>query len=341
MKNSIAARLQLRLVLIATLPFLALFLFVLFDVDGVFDDRYHDLGMTGIAYEIGDHVVLPFLVLLPPMVLAIPWAVRHALAPLGMTARRLDAVSGRDRGFRVEVDGLPTETTPFATAVNDLLRRLDESAERHEAFAADIAHELKTPLAILQLELEAYGDPLAHKIKSDIRAMNRLIEQLLLIAQLDADVAARLAYDAVDLADVARDVVSRHAPLAIADGIGLELQVLGAPKVTGRREAIAAALRNLIENGLRVTPRDQQVTVIVGPGAELRVQDGGPGLTPARLDQVSQRLSRADNASFEGAGLGLAIVNKIMASHSGRLTTVPEARELKLVFVRAPEAAEA
>ena len=180
--------------------------------------------------------------------------------------------------------------------------------------------------------MDVYGDELADKIKDDIGAMNRLIDQLLLIAQLDASAASRSPWDRAPLREIAEDVISRLAPGAINQGVQLELQVIEPVAVEGRREAIAAALRNLIENSIRVTPPGQRVTVFVGPSAQLRVRDGGAGLTAEALSQLSRRHARADHASKSGAGLGLAIVSKIMGSHGGRLETRPERRELCLVF---------
>ncbi|GAA0648445.1 sensor histidine kinase [Brevundimonas lenta] len=331
-RKSISRRLQARLAWITGLAALALLGFVAFDIDRMFDQHYSTLGLTGLAYEIGDHVVLPVLVILLPLLITTPWLVRQGLMPLETAAERVDATSGKDRGFRVETEDLPEEAVPFVNAVNNLLTRLDEAAERQEAFAADIAHELKTPLAILKLEMDVYGDELADKVKADIGAMNRLIDQLLLIAQLDASVAARSPWDRVALREVAEDVIGRLAARAINDDIRLELQVVEPVTVYGRREALAAALRNLIENSLRVTPAGQRVTVFVGPSAQLRVRDGGKGLSPEQLSQLSRRHARADHASKTGAGLGLAIVSKIMGSHGGRLETRPDRRELCLVF---------
>ncbi|MCS6627902.1 HAMP domain-containing histidine kinase [Roseibacterium beibuensis] len=311
---------------------MALLVVVVFDIDRIFDVRYTTL--SGLAFEIGDHVVLPFLVLILPIFVAIPWLVRSALAPLELAAERVDSASGMDRGFRVEVAGLPAEATPFVQAVNNLLQRLDESAERHEGFAADVAHELKTPLAILQLELDSYGDPLARKIRADIAGMNKLVEQLLLLAQLDEASASRVLRDRVELHQVAAGVISSLAPRAIDEGVELELELVEEVAILGRHEAIAAALRNLIENSMRVTRPGVPVTVLVGPGARLRVRDGGPGVDPLQLEHLKRRHCRAGHPSSEGAGLGLAIASRIMASHGGRLETSPTERELQLIFER-------
>lgn len=331
-RHSIAKEIRYRYALISFLVFLGLFFFVLFDVDYYFDARYKQLGISGLAYEIGDHVILPVVLLLLPIFLATPWLVQRSLNSLDLAARRIDEASGSDRGFRVALEGLPAEAIPFASAVNALLRRLDEAAERQEAFAADIAHELKTPLAILSLELRRHGDPLAGKIRAEIADMNRLVDQLLLIAQLDADAVSRAEHEVISLPAVAAEVVKQLAPFAISQGKRLELEDCGGPAIRGRQAAVAAALRNLVENALRVTAVNDAVTVIAGPAATLTVRDGGPGVTPDELRILCQRLSRADHASKTGAGLGLSIVSKVMTSHRGALQARPEDRELVMIF---------
>jgi signal transduction histidine kinase len=154
----------------------------------------------------------------------------------------------------------------------------------------------------------------------------------MLLAQIDAEQAAHLPPTLVDLVEVAADVVAQLAPAALADGKTIELCGEGKDAILGRREAVAAALRNLIENALRVTPQGVPVVVRADQSGELAVRDGGAGLSPERLDVLVRRLRRADHASTNGAGLGLAIVARIMAAHGGRLVTDPGQRELRLIF---------
>src|SRR3546814_13452919 len=110
-----------------------------------------------------------------PMFFAARWVIRTSLAPLGAAAAQMDSVVGTDRGFRVNLGDFPLETQPFARALNDLLARLDEVAEQRETFAANVAHELRTPLAILMIELDRLGSPDAHRLKKAVAASKRLI----------------------------------------------------------------------------------------------------------------------------------------------------------------------
>ncbi|MBA3038794.1 MAG: HAMP domain-containing histidine kinase [Rhizobiaceae bacterium] len=329
---SIFRRLVLGFALMSVIGGSILLLFVGVEYGLSSRSRRDEIQFVGIINEVADHVVVPLLVLIAPMTLAALWVIRSSLRPLGVAAARIEAAHAADKGFRVEVEDFPAEATGFADAVNGLLARLDGAATRQEAFAADVAHELRTPLAVLALELDRLDSEDGRRLKQDVAAMSRLVDQLLILAQLDAQSAAPATATPVDLAEIAAEIVAQYAPFAIDEGKAVALVLEPAQAVEGRREAIAAALRNLVENGLRVTPPGGVVTVTAGPGPRLSVIDGGPGLALARLAELSQRYRRGDHASGSGAGLGLAIVSRIMAAHGGRIETRPDRSELILDF---------
>lgn len=283
--------------------------------------------------EMIGHVALPVAALLLPMAVASLWVMRRAFRPLSDAAAALEDLTVRDRDIRIDDQALPVEVAPFVQAVNKLLAKLADAATRHESFAADIAHELRTPLSSLMLELDGLDDSAAMRMKGDVAAMCRLIDQLMLLAQMDAQQVAATSTDEVDLNEVARDVVAHAAPSIIAAGKSIELSPSDEVAVVhGRREAIAAALRNLIENAVRVTPKGGGILVAVGSGPSLRVADDGPGLSAEQLVGLILRNRRSDHSSPDGAGLGLAIVDRIMLLHGGRIRTDQDARELILDF---------
>lgn len=331
--RSVSRRLVWRLGLVGLCGAAVLLAAVVFAYNLTFADLSAKEATERAIREMLEHVALPLLILMVPVALVVSGVIRQAFAPLAAAAARIESAPGHDRGFRIDSSSMPSEALPFVDAVNDLLARLDAAAIRQEAFAADVAHELRTPLAVLSLELDRLDHADAQRLKADVAAMRRLTDQLMLLAQIDAAAAAQTALDTMKLADVAGDVVSLLAPGVIEAGktIALDLED-DAPTVHGRREAIAAALRNLIENAARITPSGGVIRVFVGPGASIRVRDEGPGLSPQRLHDLAQRHRRADHASKDGAGLGLAIVSRIMAAHGGELTTDQEARELALRF---------
>jgi signal transduction histidine kinase len=337
-QHSVARRLRRDLSLTGLVGLILLLAAVVFFYWRSFADLPNSQAIHRAFLETLEHVLLPLIVLMVPMSFVALRVIRDAFAPMKDAVQQIEASQGHERGFRIDTSQMPIEALPFIAAVNDLLTRLDEAAMRHEAFAADVAHELRTPLAVLLLELDQLANDDARRLKGDVTAMQRLIEQLMLLAQLDAATAAQLAPERVSLTDVAKQVASFMAPGIIASGRNIALDTNGldanavSPIVQGRREAIAAALRNLVENAVRVTPVNGTIHVRVGPGAVIRVADEGPGLSVERLQDLVRRHHRADHASAHGAGLGLAIVDRIIRVHGGTLRTDPERRELSLHF---------
>lgn len=306
---------------------------VLIEYRFTFADLSTQEAIRAALKEMIEHVALPVATLLLPMAVASFWVIRRAFRPLSDAAAALENLTVQDRDIRIDDQALPVEVVPFAQAVNKLLAKIADAAMRHESFAADIAHELRTPLSSLMLELDGIDDPAAIRMKGDVAAMRRLIDQLMLLAQMDAQQAAATSTDEVDLNEVARDVVAHAAPPIIAAGKSIELSSSDEVAVVrGRREAIAAALRNLIENAVRVTPKGGGILVAVGSGPSLRVADDGPGLSVEQLAGLILRNRRSDHSNPDGAGLGLAIVERIMLLHGGRVRTDQDARELILDF---------
>lgn len=331
--SSVSRRLIRGLGQVALVGTLLLFAAVVFFYRLTFSHLDAGAALQRAILESLEHVVLPVVVLMVPVTVLGLRVIRQAFIPLENAAISIGAVKGHERGFRIDTSQMPEEALPFTGAVNDLLTRLDEAAKRQEAFAADVAHELRTPLALLSLELDRLDQADAPRLKGDVAAMRRLIDQLMLLAQIDAAASAQIALEEVRLVEVARDVVSLVAPTILSESKMIALDIDGEAWITrGRKEAIAAALRNLIENAVRVTPTGGTIQVFVGPGAIMGVRDEGPGLDQERLRKLVGRHKRADHASKDGAGLGLAIVDRIMAAHEGSLLSDPDKRELVLKF---------
>jgi two-component system OmpR family sensor kinase len=330
-QRSLERRLMVRLALVGATGAVFLLLFVAMEY-GLTPTTFIDHDeFPLVVHELTDHVVVPFLALIIPMTLAGRWVIRSALRPLARKAKQIDEASAHQRGFRVDLARLPSEVLPFASAVNALLDRLDATARDQEAFAADVAHELRTPLTVMALEIERLDHPASARLKGDVGQMRHLIDQLMILAQLDSAPSLPSA-SAVALGEIAEDVASLMAPIAIREQRIIAVEVAEPARVVVQREAVAAAVRNLVENALRVTPAGGTVTIIVGPGPVIAVRDEGPGLSVDRLAQLCHRHGRADHASSNGAGLGLAIVARIVAAHDARLETIPQVRRLQIVF---------
>lgn len=334
-RSSINRRLSAGLSLVAAIGATILLVLVFIEYRLGIDTLAGDDASRFALSEVSDHVGLPLLLLTVPALLAGQFVIQRSFRALQQSAdviRHTPAV----RGVRVDDAPMPEEVMPFVDAINGLLSRLDAAAREHEAFAADVAHQIRTPLAIMSLALEETSPDTA-ALREEVSRMRRLVEQLLLLTQANAQAAVPSRMQPSTLVELATETASGFAPLALRLGRTIAFEDSGGSgTIAGHREALSSALRNLLDNALRFTPEGGVITVGAGPGNRLFVRDEGQGLAPARLAAIMRRKGRADEEqraeSTGGAGLGLAIVARIMAAHGGRLETVPERCELAMVF---------
>ena len=283
-------------------------------------DHPQQLGMQGWnATGLKLFVLLCFTATIGALVLAARRLVKRSLAPLHDSIGQIEAAIDAHRGFRLDLSGLPVEVGRYGTSINRLIDQLERVAVRREAFAAEVAHELKNPMAVLLLELDSVEGGAAERLKTDVRRMSRLIDQLLVMAQLEAHATAPVRSTLIDLAELASKLMQSMVPGAIDEGRHIAITVEDHQPVHGRRELVWAAMRNMVENALRVTPPGGLVTLTVGPGARFAVADGGPGLSRSQLVRMSKPFAQARHSSAAGAGLGLAIIDEVARLHGGSL----------------------
>jgi two-component system OmpR family sensor kinase len=267
-------------------------------------------------------VLVPVIVALPVLAVLIWLVVSRGLAPLTGLARSLAARGPRALAPLPEA-GLPEEVRPLVGSLNDLLARLERALDRERAFIADAAHELRTPLAAVGLQLQvlervsagAEREQALERLKSGVQRAARLVGQLLDLARQDDAADRRTAR--VDLAAVAREVVLEQAQQAEARRIDLGLEGAAA-EVEGDAEGLRVALGNLVDNAIRHSPHGGRVDVRVrtdGADVVAEVVDSGPGIPPAERERVFDRFHRGESAAGSGSGLGLAIVREIATRH--------------------------
>jgi len=277
--------------------------------------------------------IVPVAIALPLVAAAVWWLLGVSLAPL---ARVTQAAQARGAGTRdaLPTAGLPGEVAPLVDAFNGLLGRLAEAFDAQRSFVADAAHELRSPLTALKLQLgllrdSAPGpqqDESIARLRGGIDRATHLVEQLLALAR--AEPGAEAATLPLDLAELARQAVADVQPLADKANVTVTLTAPDPLPLTGDPQALRGALRNLIDNAVKYGAGTVEVSALRGPrGAPLlRVDDDGPGIPADLRERVFDRFQRGEDTSVEGSGLGLAIV-KAAARQQGAevaLATSPQ-----------------
>ncbi len=275
-------------------------------------------------------VALPLLLLLPLMAGAVAWIVGRNLLPL---RRVTTEVQRRDVHSLspIETPGLPREVTPLIDELNRLLVRLGDAFDAQRAFVADAAHELRSPLTALRLQLQLLDRAPDETARSEARgklgiAIDRsihLVEQLLTLARNEPE-GARNPLQPLALDEVARAGMADAYPFAAARGTGLSLDAAAEVTVRGDNEALRVLVRNLLDNAVRYTPPNGTVKVRVvaerDDCATLVVDDSGPGIPPAERERAFDRFYRRGDSAEGGSGLGLAIVKAIARRHGATVT---------------------
>jgi signal transduction histidine kinase len=283
--------------------------------------------------------IAPLAVVAPLLALAMWWLAALTLRPLAEVAA---GVRRRDAGSldALPVAGLPDEVAPLVQALNALLARLGQSLELQRAFVADAAHELRSPLTALKLQmgrLERAADEASRReateaLSQGITRAARLVEQLLALARHEPG-APPLAAQPTDLAEVAREAVAGLVPLALSRGSTISLDAEAPVTMHGDAAALALLVRNLVDNALRHGPAGAAVAVCAERHEgvpRLLVDDAGPGIPADDHARVFDRFYRRAPAGAagdtdspievtEGSGLGLAIVRGIAEQHDAHI----------------------
>lgn len=300
------------------------------------------------ALQTAFHLLLPLSALLPVLSVLIWVLVSKGLAPLNRLAKAVATRSPRALEPLSEQKA-PVEVLPLVRSLNDLLARLAEALAAQKAFIADAAHELRTPIAAMQLQAQLVeraesaeeAQAAIADLKAGIHRAAHAVRQLLTLARQEPDMAAKPVVS-IPLAELARSVVGDQIALASAKDIDLGIASADdQARVLGDTEGLRILLANLVENAVRYTPPGGQVDVSIGRQADgsatVEVADTGPGIPKQDQARVFDRFYRGEATTEPGTGLGLAIV-KTVADRHGAVIELTNAKPHGLrVRVRFPQ----
>ncbi|MGQ0709162.1 MAG: ATP-binding protein [Rhodoferax sp.] len=301
-------------------------------------------------------VLLPNGVLIAVLFFAVNWAVRRALRPLLELKDQVERRGPRDLSA-LNVQATPDEVRPLVLSLNRLFELVNAQASSQQRFIADAAHQLRTPLAALQAQVEAWAQAANHGGQADwrdraagvsvaarapvditvsasqvnalraaVRRTSQLANQLLALSRVESN-HAHGPLQRVDLAQLCEAVFLQFLDQASGRGIDLGLEHAAAV-VSGHEWLLRELLSNLVDNALKYTPTGGRVTVRCGrrvagddstPRHFLEVEDDGPGIPGAERTRVLERFYRVPGTPSEGSGLGLAIVQEIALLHGANL----------------------
>jgi signal transduction histidine kinase len=246
-----------------------------------------------------------------------PWVVRGALSSLGRAAAAAGQIDIDKRGVQLPLDGVPKEVTPLVDAVNAALWRLDAGYSRHKRFLTDAAHELRTPVAILNTRLASLpATPERARLLQDAARLSTLADQLLDLQRLDRQAEQ---FGPVDLVTLARNVVVDLAPMAFAAGYEMSFEPAKEKLIIrGDRTAIERAVTNLVQNAIDHGGKAGRIAISVRPPAVIEVLDEGDGVPTSERERIFEPFYRL-HPQDHGAGLGLNLVRDLMQLHGGKV----------------------
>ncbi len=274
----------------------------------------------------------PLVLLLPLSAFAVAWIVRQGMRPVYELQY---AISQRGKGNLSPIgnERLPEEIAPIANAVDRLLERIRATLDAERAFAANSAHELRTPLASVLAQVQRLATYIEEEgskerialIESDVKRLRDLTEKLLQLSRADAGVA--LSYETVDLLPALRLVVDELARSGQRENRIL-LDEGGHEKLLARIDvdAFAIALRNLLENALIHGNENEPVRVFLKGSKTVHVVNSGPVVPKEKMEKIRRRFVRG-NGNKKGSGLGLAIADTIMRQVGGHIELISPASD--------------
>jgi signal transduction histidine kinase len=264
------------------------------------------------------------------------WLSRGLTAPLQELEEGAEAIAAQQLSYRVPVSG-SQEIRSVALAFNQMASQLEEAETLRRNLLADVAHELRNPLHVLQGNLQAILDDVYPLDKAEIARLTdqttqltRMVHDLHELAQAEAH-QLPLERQEINLAALVRDSAESFRPLARQRHIDLRVELLGKhPYANVDAARIQQVLSNLLANAVRHTPDGGRITVVVSgsaesapnPTAQITVADSGGGIAPDALPHVFNRFYRTDSARARehgGSGLGLAIAKAIVEAHGGTI----------------------
>jgi two-component system OmpR family sensor kinase len=285
------------------------------------------------------------LAFIPLLVLLIFYAIRKALSPLSMLSKQIQHRDSYDLNPFAD-DNVPAEVRPLVQSLNMFMGKVSFMVDVLKRFTSDAAHELRTPITGLKLQLTALEQSNSkserecaiRNLKSGIARSEQLVSQLLTLARIDPDNKSR-HIQSLNMLELVKESFQELLPLAQEKSIDIGLMKADDCEINASRQEIKVLINNILDNAIRYTPNGGKIDVSVisqAGNVNLEVKDSGPGIPQHELERVFERFYRGENQHIPGSGLGLAIVKEIAIQHKAiiQLSNNNPGLSFKVIFTR-------
>lgn len=268
------------------------------------------------------------LLFIPILVSLIFYAIRKALSPLSVLSNEIKKRDSADLNPFAD-DNVPAEVKPLVQSLNLFMDKVSTMVDVLKRFTSDAAHELRTPITALKLQLtvleqsksKSERESAIQNLKSGISRSEQLVSQLLTLARLEPDNQSRQV-QSINLVELVKESFQELLPLAQDKSIDLGLNQADDCELIAVHQEIKILINNILDNAIRYTPNGGKVDVSVFKQSShviLEVKDTGPGIPKNDIERVFERFYRGENQHISGSGLGLAIVREIAMQHGATI----------------------
>jgi len=283
----------------------------------------------GLARNLAVRTTLPIIVMVALLLVMVWWVVTSSLAPVSRVQRQI-ATRKAESLDELDTTGLPSEVRPLVQEINLLLRRMRQAFHAQKNFVADAAHELRSPLAALKLQVEQLRrsstdkdrEIAVQRLGSGIDRASRLIEQLMVLARQQVHTDFYSSAQPVEINRLCLLAFNDVYPLAQQTHRDLGFMESDECYVMGQEDALRIMLRNILDNAIKYSPERSRIDFRVESTARsvrIVIEDNGPGIPPADLQRVMDRFYRMPGNTVSGSGLGLSIVQAIADLHGAKI----------------------
>ena len=299
-----------------------------------------------VRYQLAESVILksvyPIIIAVPSIALIIFFIVRRGLKPIEQLARNVDKKQASNLSA-IKLDAVPVELSQLTQRINELLSRLENTLSREKRFASDAAHELRTPIAALNIQMKNLIDETEGEISNvgdlnlGVKRMSHLVEQILTLNRSSPELYMD-QFKKVDLTKLLKELVAELYSLIDEKGHEIELKYLNTKEenavgekvescyVMGEEFALHTLFKNLVVNAIKYTPSHGKILINLEQNEntiKVTVMDSGPGIKQAERERIFERFYRLDgdrnSSKVIGCGLGLAIVKQVADLHHAKI----------------------